>query len=177
MATWCGGCTPSFFNPWGLRRLCGGGEGLRFDRELARGQKPRQCRFSILKNPPRKQEKSGSICGMICGPKWIPQMVQRSLNKQTSLTLDRSPLSFSSLLIPLNGSYNPCKQLDSKCKTSISEKYPFPFRGSLVHQQSLAKQPQHHPKSHLKRDPKKKQKRVIRFSICAFKLVSKLEPK
>jgi hypothetical protein len=84
---------------------------------------------------------------------------------------------FSSLLIPLNGSYNPCKQLDSKCKTSISEKYPFPFRGSLVHQQSLAKQPQHHPKSHLKRDPKKKQKRVIRFSIFAFKLVSKLEPK
>ena len=117
------------------------------------------------------------MCGMICGSKWIPQMVQRSLNKQTSLTLDRSPLSFSSLLIPLNGSHNPCKQLDSKCKTSISEKYPFPFRGSLVHQQSLAKQPQHHPKSHLKRDPNKKQKRVIRFSIFAFKLVSKFEPK
>ena len=106
-------------------------------------------------NPPRKQGKSGSICGMICGPKWIPQMVQRSLNKQTSLTQDRSLLICSSLLIPLNGSHNPCKQLDSKCKTSISEKYPFPFRGPLVHQQSLAKQPQHHPKSHLKRDPKK----------------------
>ena len=34
-----------------------------------------------------------------------------------------------------------------------------------MHQQSLAKQPQHHPKSHLERDPKKNKTRYLFFDL------------
>ena len=55
-----------------------------------------------------------------------------SLNRQKpNWNLDRIPVLLFIIFGTQNGAHNRWKQLNSLCKTSISEKYPFPIRGSL----------------------------------------------
>ena len=106
------------------------------------------------------------------GPqKWL-------LNRQKpNWNLDRIPVLLFIIYDTQNGVRNPWKQLNSLCKTTISEKYPFPLRGCLGFLKSHKSSTEIIPKPLQQNIPKTRRDLCFNFIDFGFKMTPQMNPK